>query len=358
MASISDSGTNYQIEDSRTGWRFYVFDRLPISYAWVLVLAIVVAGGEQLLEMTLQTSQPTPVTMVRRLLLPALAIYMLSMFKWLKLRTFEVLQALRPYVEIDDDTYSRYCRRMLHTSGRVQTVLLTLSVLLVTFAFVILRNPLPIAGRVYLPDNIFSSGVILITYSLLGWIGLLLVYISIENARILSSLGQRPLVVNALDPTPLLPFGQLSLLHSLAVVGITLVLLIALGQPSNLIDYLVIALTSLAGLLTLLLPIWGVHRQILAARNRLLLTICSELQAVQESLLSNTHPNTDELSQLTTRAEQLTKIQSLVLKSPTWPFRDAGSVIRAVLTAISPLTYFLLIEILRATILPLITTAQ
>lgn len=59
----------------------------------------------------------------------------------------------------------------------------------------------------------------------------MVVYTSIRNAAALSALARQPLQVNVFDPTPLLPFGRISLVQSLAFVGIFLIPLIIVAPP-------------------------------------------------------------------------------------------------------------------------------
>lgn len=339
-------------------WTFVLFDRLPLNFSWTIILAGAIAGSEQVLELFIQDptfSHVTPPLIGKRLVLPLLAIYMLVMLKALKNRTVETLLKLRPVVQVSDENYEGYAYRMVHTDGAVQLVLLGMSAAVVLVMFVLLHNPLPIAGEIYLPSNLLLAAFIFTTYTLFGWVGLTLIYVSIQNARALGALAQRPLAINVLDPTPLLPFGQLSLVHSISLVGIVLILLMTLGRPGHVFDYSVIMLASLAGLLTLVLPLWGVHSQIKEAKEDVLARLCDQLATVQCVLLDDQEIEADRLKELSDRADKLTNFRTLVLQSPSWPYRDIKAVTRALLTATSPLVYFALNEVVRTYFFPLIS---
>jgi len=180
-----------------------------------------------------------------------------------------------------------------------------------------------------------------------------LVYVGIRSSRALSQLAKQPLTVNVFDPEPLLPFGRLSLAQSLTFVGMFLIPLIIMGPPTRQGGgWLVIGL-SVVCLLALFVPLWGVHRQIIEAREEVLERVCGDLMEVQRTLLSPAVPDSEQLRALSQRTEVLLQFRKQILGAPSWPFRDTGSIFRATIAALSPLIYFILNELVQSYLFPL-----
>jgi hypothetical protein len=162
------------------------------------------------------------------------------------------------------------------------------------------------------------------------------------------------LTINTLDPDNVLPFGRLSLRHSLSVAVTVLLFVIPLGAPGDVLEYTVLAAATLASLSALILPLWGVHRQMGQARGRVTARISQELAGCQSRLMECADVSNEALSDLSARTEKLIGLRSTVYRSPTWPFRNASSAVRVVLAAMSPLLYFVLNEIVRTYLLPML----
>ena len=159
--------------------------------------------------------------------------------------------------------------------------------------------------------------------------------------------------MNVFDPEPLLPFGRLSLAQSLTFVGMFLVPLIIIGPPTRQGGgWLVIGLSVLC-LLALFVPLWGVHRQIIEAREEVLGRVCGDLIEVQRSLLSSPNQENEQLRTLSQRTEVLLQFRKQILGAPSWPFRDTGSIFRATMAATSPLIYFILNQLVQSYLFPL-----
>ena len=192
-------------------------------------------------------------------------------------------------------------------------------------------------------------------YLLAFWLMLNLVYSAIRNARALAQLAANPLQINVFDPALLLPFGRLSLVQSLGYVGVALIPLILLGSPRAAGGWLVIVL-SLLSLMALFVPLWGVHRQIVAAREGVLAEIGGELLAVQRALGGGAVADADKLAALAQHTTTLMEFRLRVLSNPSWPFRDIGAVLRAAAAALSPLVYFILNYLVQSYLFPLFNT--
>jgi hypothetical protein len=292
----------------------------------------------------------------QRLAVPLVFLYILVAMPMLKAFTVEALTQLRPVVRIPEKEYDAFMRRMVCVDLRLDVLLLLASTILVVLLLAVLGLPTPMgAGVTYLPAVWWQAGTILLGYSLLGWVLLLLLFSSIRLGSGLGELAQKPLTVNVLDPTHLLPFGHLSLRHSLTLVGLILVLILPLGRPTEMIDYLVIVELSLGSVLSLILPLRGVHTQIRRAKLTVLRHLSDQFFGIQQSIVEDQKLERAELETLSKNATDLDQLRRLILSTPTWPFRNVAATVRAVLTAMSPLLYFLITELMRTYMLPLFT---
>jgi hypothetical protein len=279
------------------------------------------------------------------------AVYALIDMRIIKRVSGRALAQLRHSVQVGDEEYESFVRRLLHADGRVEGILLLLAVLLVSVFLVLppdqLRG-LPRGG----PVEFAGIVIIALYYTILFWLLLSLVYVSIRNARTLGEMARQPLVVNVFDPVGLLPFGRISLVQSLALVGAFLIPFVIVGPPSRQGGgWLVIGL-SLVGLLALFVPLWGVHRQIVRARENVLAGIYSELMEVQQSLLSGAAQETETLRLLSQRTDVLFQFRKQILGSPSWPFRSSAALLRAIIAASTPLIYFVLNRLVQIYIFP------
>lgn len=335
-------------------------DRLPIPFwATALILSLVVLA-EQVMERTTLASMPYAKSLGLvgyRLALPLLTFYMLLALKALKTSSVPKLARLRPAVQVGDGAYSDYVRRILYTSPRAEAGLLVLSLVVVLAWFVVLDLPVPLLASVYLPSHPLQALFVILAYVIFGWAGLTLVYSSTRFGFGLGALAQRPLKVNVFDPADLLPFGGLSLRHSLTVAVTILLLIIPLGRPTEPGEYAVVLLASLASLSALILPLWGVHKQMERAREVAASRISEELQRCQERLMEDSELDLAAATELANRTDKLIALRTTMYKSPSWPFRNASSVFRVSLAALSPLIYFILSEVLRTYMLPLLGIA-
>ena len=343
--------------DSGT-WQPYTrlsLDRLPIPFwATALILGLVVLM-EQVMERTLLGPLPNRLTaglVARGLALPLLTVYMLLALKTLKTSALPQLAKLRAAVQVSDDVYADHVQRILYTNPRAEAVLLLIALAVVLAWFVVFRQPFPLVNTL-LPPHPLQAILVIAAYTIFGWAGLTLVYSSTRFGLGLGALAQRPLKVNVFDPDGLLPFGGLSLRHSLTVALTVLLLIIPLGRPTEPSEYAVVLLASLASLSALILPLWGVHKQIAKARDAAASRISEELERSHVRLMEGSELDLAAATELANRTDKLVSLRTTMNKSPSWPFRNASSVVRVSLAALSPLIYFILSEMLRTYLLPL-----
>lgn len=334
-------------------WPMTALERKWRSYRWV-VLAVTLLGIASLafdvaLHYAMRGVWPAK-EMAFGIVGIVAAVYILLALRFIQRTSRRALIQLRRSVEIADQQYEGFARRLLAADGRVEVLLLIAAVLLVVLFLILPPDQLPELAS-YSPAGIAGSIVIALFYTILFWLLLSLVYVGIRSSRALSQLARQPLTVNVFDPEPLLPFGRLSLTQSLTFVGMFLIPLIIMGPPTR-GGWLVIGLSVLC-LLALFVPLWGVHRQIVAAREEVLGRVCGDLMEIQRSLLSAGAQGTEQLHALSQRTEILFSFRKQVLGAPSWPFRDTGSIFRATIAALSPLIYFILNQLVQSYLFPL-----
>ncbi len=342
------------------GWGKPVTERLPLPYPLILaVLGVVLLATQLLLYAQRDPSglYRQPVVLSRHLALPVFTFYMLIMLRTLKYRAVAALQDLRLAVKVSDDEYDRLVLATIKTTPWHAIVLLAIAAASTLLWFVVLQgalpfNALPQLGREYLSTSIPTALLTLISYSVFGWAGLELVVATIRFGRGLGALAEHPLVVNVFDPTNLLPFGTLALLHSISVAGVVVGLLILLGQPEFLLDYIVVLLGSLTSVLALVLPLVGVRKRMLQAKHEAVELIHHRLSDCQTTLLALKDHNPDAIKALTNATDNLISLRKTILAQPSWPFRNSLAVLRVTLTAFTPAAYFILNELIRAYLLP------
>jgi len=334
-----------------------LLDRLPLPFAVKVMIVAGIVIGEQVLEQSLagpQVGATVMSTVVVRLAVPTLVVYMLLMDRFMKRRVVRALVHLRPYVMVDDREYETMARRMVTLPAAVDIGLALLSFVLILALFVLMDSPPPIGGELSMPSDRLAAGYIVSAWAIFGWLGLGLIYTGIQHAAGLGRLARKPLRVNLYDPENLLPFGNISLLHSLVLAGVIVIPILMLGQPSSVASFTLIILNTLGSLMVLILPLVGVYRQMRGAKIGTLNLISNELMSAQEALTKVRRVQAESVADLNARTSALVMLRKTILESPNWPFRSTTAVVRAVVAAMSPLIYFVLIEITRAYLVPVL----
>ncbi len=338
------------------GWAGTPLERVPMPYTFTVAAIAMLIVTEQLWEAT-QTkivTSPRSLAILRPwMVLPLLTIYMLWIWRTLRRRTLHTLIVLRPAVHTADEDYDTIARHMLRTRRGTYLGIAAITLIVVVLLFAGLHRSMPAYDDVYMPkENVFIAAAIIVSYTLFGWIGLSLSYDALMHAAGLSQLARRPLALNALDPSNILDFGRLSLWHSTALAGIILILVLALGPPQT-VGIFVLIITLGGSLLTLILPLWGVHRQIVEAKENALQKINGQLGEVQTAIMEASKLSGDTLDDLANRVDKLVQLRSHILKAPNWPFRDTAAIARALTATSSPLIYLVLAALIERYIIPL-----
>jgi hypothetical protein len=332
-------------------------ERIPLPFTATAILFSLIVIGEQILEEALIGPVSGYQILQRigiRIALPLLSIYLLLANRFLKREVVSCLERLKPAMNIPSEKYDALARQMLKPRRWIEFTLLMASSVVVIGFFVFMKNPLPIYTSLTLPDDPAAAVFITCVYIMIGWLGLALVHTGIQHAIAMGRLSRQPLRINVFDPENVIPFGTISMLHSLVLAGVIAILFILLGRPTSLISYLVIILTSFGSFLTLVLPLLGVYQQMRRAKIKALNNIAEQLLQAQETLMQLKDPFDDGLDELNSRTGALVNLRKTILESPNWPFRSNTALARAVIAALSPLIYFVLTELVREYIVPLL----
>lgn len=340
-------------------WPAFAFERLRMPYGLILAAFLVFSAISLFLESSLkyravgQWGSAEAWGLKQGIATAAASLFILAYMRIIKQAAITTLAQLRSIVQVDDPRYESFARRLIWADSRVEFGLLLVAAFLAAILLVLPDNQLRSLPHSR-PLDILALAWVTVFYMLAFWLMLSLVYNAIRNARALAQLAAEPLQINVFDPAHLLPFGRFSLVQSLAFVGVFLIPLILLGSPRA-GGWLVILL-SLLSLMALFVPLWGVHRQIIAAREQALNQISEELMAVQHALVGGAVADAEKLAALAQHTTTLIEFRRRVLNNPSWPFRDVGAVLRASAAALGPLVYFILNYLVQSYIFPLFRT--
>jgi len=332
----------------------FALERLPLPYPLLAALVGVITLAEQVLEYSFNDPtfrHLTAEAVARLFVLPIMTVYILIFLRILRGRAVKELERLRPTVLVSDEEYDNHVRRMFDADWRVELALLVMSVAIIVGLFVLLRWEL-LSATSALPAAWPAALFIVAVYVLFVWLLLSQVYCTVRHANGLRVMALRPLDINVFNQDNLLPFGRLSLLHTLPSIGFILIPLLILGMPTQ--SGYVVILLSLVGLLAFFVPLWGVHQQIDQAKERVLASTYQQFTSIQGALLQGTEAEMEDLDKLTGRIEKLIQLRKTIEASPEWPFRDSASFVRAIAAVVSPLLSFILNEILQTYVMPIL----
>jgi hypothetical protein len=334
-------------------WHLIALERLPIPYWITVIILSLVTVAEQALESFLSDrfSGVAPIFRLGDAVVIIGFVAFVLIYLWVvKHESILELSRLRPSVRIDDEAYDKHVRAMLRADWRVELILFGLGILIAGILYTG-----PINGLVTAVMKLWIGPIILIfvgsIYLVLFWLLLMLAYTGVRYGQALSALSRSSLTIDVFDNSHLLPFGRLSLLASLWLVGIILIPLIVLGLPTR-GGYLIIGLSSVS-LCVLFIPLWGVHRQMAQVKHQVLVNIHEQFMKVQESLLRSDGHEPHELKALAERASTLADLLKHVHAGPAWPFARGG-ILRAVFASASPLIYFFLNQLILNYLIPVL----
>lgn len=293
-----------------------------------------------------------PTILLQRWLLVGLVAYLFGIWAVAERTVERSLTAARPAVEIDDEAFARYARRMETLPLGSESAILVTSALVSVLLFAVLRADLvvndPVTGGASSLPSTPLGVVVLAGYAVLGWAFLRLLYGIARLARALGALTREPLRVNVFDTSDLLPFGNIALALALAPAGAIVILVITLGAPTAPVGWSVLIEATIAMVLAVLLPLSGVHRQMASAKHVAFTALSERVTEVYDTVtgepIAGEHEDWGRLGGQTGTILQLRKA---VQEMTTWPFRDTLALSRALLIAAAPLIYTTLSEFIR-----------
>jgi len=341
----------------RTARRLAASGRLVLPVVGTLV---VLAGqiAEDLVDSPpLQMLEPN--VDIQRWLIVGFVAYLFGIVAVAERTVERSLDSVRPVVRITDAEFEGYARRMETMPVTSEVILLALSAIVSAVLFAVLRADLVVDDPVTHASQslpLTPIGIVILAgYTVFGWAFLRLLYGTARLARALGGLTREPLDVDVFDTSPLVPFGNIALALALAPAGAIIILFITLGLPTQPTGWSVLIEATGATILALLLPLWGVHRQMAAAKHRAFTALSATVGDVYASATSPRRPSDEQWAHLGNIAGTTLQLRKTVQDMTTWPFRGTLAFGRALLIASAPLIYATLSELIRITFLAPLT---
>ena len=165
-------------------WPMSALERIRLPYPWIVVLMASLGAASVALDTALRyhlhgvwpaRDVAVGVSSV------VVSVYILIYMRIIRRTSGRALAQLRPSVQISNEEYESYVRRFLHTRGSVESMLICLALLLVIFFLVL--PPDQLRGlTAHDADRFAAVAVITLYWTVLFYLLLSLVYISIRNA--------------------------------------------------------------------------------------------------------------------------------------------------------------------------------
>ena len=328
--------------------------QFPSTYVVFVAAAIVIAG-----QFAEDITDSEPIQMLRapefsgpRWTLIAVVLYELLILRLVDRTVRRSLSSFERVLKLEPSAFRAYVHRLRPPDGTTSFVILAISALIVTVLFAGLGLELPLVNDpvtndpLFLPAAPLPALVILAGYTVAGWAGLSLIYLSISLGRALGELSREPIDIDVFDTTNLLPFGNIALASALAPVGIIGILLMGLGPPQSWLSWSVLLLAAVASIVALLFPLRGIHRQMSDAKEAVLANLNAKIASVYDEVDGH-EGDTARIAALNARTNTLVPLRKTVGEMTTWPFADTVAFGRAVLIASAPLIYTVLNELIK-----------
>jgi len=243
-------------------------------------------------------------------------------------RSCLALGQLEDTLDADHAQYSRWQQRIIHKSSRWNAVALFLG-LLAGCA----HNAVMLAGNS--PFYFFSSVQNFLPFitTMLIWLIMTCVISSlIDNALLFRNLARR-ININLLNPRSLTPFGSVAVSSTLAMIGAQA------AFPAMMLETDVAYITFVPGLIAtgapmifmFLLPVWPIHRRIVAAKR-------TELDRVSREIINQPQAKPDDQRTYALLNPVLTYRREIAAV-PEWPFDTSVIGRLAFYLIIPPLTW-------------------
>jgi len=297
----------------------------------------------------LQMLEPAPV--LERWLIVGFVAYLFGIWAYSERTVERSLASVRPVVRIHDTAFEGFARRMETIPAISELALLFASAVITVLLFVVLRADLLVDDPVThasqsLPPT--AGGVLILAgYVVFGWAFLRVVYGTGRLAWALGQLASEPLDIDVFDTDGLLPFGNIALTLALAPAGAIVILIITLGRPGTPVGWSVLIEATGALVLALLLPLWGVHRQMAKAKHKAFAKLSGKVGDVYTRVTGPTAPDEAGWAHVASVTGTTLQLRKTVQEMTTWPFRGTLAFGRALLIALAPLIYATASELIR-----------
>lgn len=330
-------------------------DRLHFPSEYIVIVAFAVAVAGQVAE---DLTDGGPIQMLPpefsgpRWTLIAVVLYELLILRLVDRTVRRSLPSFERVLRLEPAAFRTYVQRLRPPDPTTSLVILAASALIVTVLFAGLNLELPLMNHpiqdepLFLPGNPLAALTILAGYTVVGWAGLSLIYLTVSLGRALGELSREPIQVDVFDTTNLLPFGNIALASALAPVGIIGIFLFGLGPPSSWLSWSVLLLAACASIVALLYPLRGIHGQMSDAKDAVLANLNAKIASVYAEV-NRKADDTAAIAALNQRTNTLVPLRKTVQEMTTWPFADTVAFGRAVLLASAPLIYTILNELIK-----------
>jgi hypothetical protein len=327
--------------------------QFPAAFVVIAAVGLVVAGqlAEDLADSP-QLELLPPTFSGQRWTLIATVVYMLLITRVVDRTVERSIPSIQRVLKLDGPSVRAHIQRLRPVEVSANLALLAASAIIVTTLFAGMGLDMPVTGNpeagepMFLPASPIAALAVLAGYTVVGWAGLSLIYLTVRLGRALGELCREPLEVDVFDTTNLLPFGNIALAGSLAPAGIIVILLLGLGQPEQWFGWSVLLLAAVASVLALLLPLRGLHQQMSAAKDAVLADINARISQVYDEV-SRSAVDATQPPGLDQRTNTLIPLRKTVHEMTTWPFADSVAFGRAILIASAPLIYTVLNELIK-----------
>ncbi|MFN2137925.1 MAG: hypothetical protein ACK2UK_18365 [Candidatus Promineifilaceae bacterium] len=306
-------------------------DRLPfpawLCYLLLLAALIIFFNGLAWIDGSLRF----PTFDLYRSSVPVYPVASLALIHYLNGVALRALADFRPVLGVGDAEYQQLAYKLVTLPRRGTRVTLALS-LLFTAAY-IYYTPYLVALFGSSPlVAIAESAVYAFTFGMIA----VFIYHIMRQLRLVSLIHASATEINLFQRTPLYAFSKLT-----AQTGISLLLMNYFGvltDPATFENIALFALTiaaSLVALLCFILPLRGMHNQIVAEKNRLRAECSARLEATIEELFARA--DAQELAEVDGLHQLMASLGAIcerIEKIPTWPWEPG--------TFMSFLTVFIL----------------
>lgn len=247
------------------------------------------------------------------LLPPAVIIYILVLSTIMAGREEGVIEAFRPLVLMDDDSFSQLVDEASRLNPIGQGTAFGVGA---AFGLAL--------GQAWLSDGNFfwlrlylslSAGLM---FGLLGW----LIYSSVAGTRLTAELHRQPLRIDIFDTTPFEPIGRQSLVIALAFVG-GIALSIVFGFTRGSIfawqNWVIYVVLGIVPILVFFLNMRHTHRVLAAEKRRVLEAVKRNILVTSRSLMERIAAN-ESTGTLAAEINALVAYEERVRAARTWPY--------------------------------------